>query len=391
MNQLLTVVLLFSQVLAFGQFGSPTTGSINKYGLAAYAHLSGESDFLISPISISTAMAMTYLGSEGETKKQIEKVFHFSDDENFLLGFSELFKRFKQDDPNSTLAVANRLWPGEITMTDVFKAENGYYFNTSIEPLDFSNYEVVSNTINQWVAQNTNDKITELVDAEKLPPDFVLFIVNVIYFKAGWLNEFDPDLTKKGSFTNDRGEQIEVDYMHASGKYKVFGNKVVDVLELPYSNSTFSFFVLLPKISIKELEGLFTVQNYFEWTLSTQHTSINHLQIPRFKVRYNDELKDDLISMGMPKAFEGDAEFFRMGHSPKGNIFISTVIHETFLDFNEEGTEAAAATAIGASARSMPPPPRDFIVDRPFIYLIRHNDSGTILFLGKNSNPKNEK
>lgn len=387
MNYILTAFLIILHLSVFGQLGNETTKAINQFGMDAYSSKSKESDFLISPLSISSAMAMTYLGSDNKTKKQIEDIFYFSDDSNFLNGFSELMKQFESD--NTEISIANKLFPSEtqIQLNENFITDNKRYFGTPIEKVNYSIPSEASKKINNWVAENTNNKITDLIDSFSISPDLVLFLVNAIYFKSGWLNEFDSTKTKQGTFVNDLDEQIEVDYMHSTGRYKTYSNRLVDVLDIPYKNDEFSFLVFLPKIPMAELEDLLSIQNYFNWTYSTQYTQINTLRIPKFRVRYHDELKDDLIKMGLPLAFSESAEFHKMGNAG-GLIKLSTVVHETYIEFNEEGTEAAAATAVGASARSMPPPPRDFIVDRPFIYLIRHNSTSTILFLGKNSNPK---
>ncbi len=387
MRQYYLSLLLVFPLLLSGQVGSKTTQAINKFGLDAYAQLAKEDDILICPFSISSAMAMTYLGSTGETKRQIEQVFQFDDYPQFLEGFSELSNEFRNKDPETIIATANKLWPDKkrIQLNDLFVAENTYYFNTPVEAIDYGLPVESSNAINQWVAENTNDQITDLIAPDQISSDMILFLVNAVYFKSTWMNEFDPRLTDRGRFINEQQKPIEVDYMKGSGRYKVHENQHVEVLDLPYTNNSFSFLILLPKVSMDELELLLNPQNYFEWTYDTRHTQLNVLQIPKFKMRYNKELKNTLVKMGMPNAF-GPAEFYKMG-TANGRIHLSTVIHETYLDFNEEGTEATAATAVGAVARSMPPPPRDFIVDRPFIYIIRHNPTSTILFLGKSSNP----
>lgn len=350
--------------------------------------LSKLSDYLLSPASISTAMGMTYIGALRQTKQQINKVFYYPEETDFLNGFSLFNDLINKTEGNVTISSANKLWAGKdrVVLNKDFVQKNLNYFKSSIEVLDFEDPLNTSKTINHWVANNTNNKIEDLISPDHLKDDAILVLTNAIYFKSNWATKFDPLLTKKGEFINHENKSLTVDYMSGKGSYKTFQDEDVKILELPYLGEEFSFLVLLPTHSIKSLENYLTNDSYTYWTENLRQTEFELIQIPKFKSSFKIEMKDMLSEMGMPNAFNGAAEFNGIG-SARGQIILSAVIHQTFIEFNEEGTEAAAATGIVAQARSSHEP-KKFIVDRPFIYVIRHIQSNTILFIGKQSNPK---
>ena len=380
--------LIFQPVWLLSQQVDEIPNSMNQFGLDAGYELSNTPDYLISPASISTAIGMTYVGALGQTKAQIKNVFYYPDGSQFLSGFSEFIDVFNVTDPNTTISMANKLWAGDgrIELDPGFVQNNQAYFRSEPEFLDFGDSKKASQTINDWVAANTEDKVLNLIDPMLITPDAVLILTNAIYFKSNWARKFDPTRTKKGDFINDQKEKVTVNYMVGDGYYKTYENEYIDLIELPYVGEKFSFLILLPKTSVMDLEDHMVIENYHTWTRSMRNQKFEWVQVPKFKSSSKLDLKEMLIRLGMTNAFQG-ADFGGIG-SADGRIELSAVVHQTFMEFNEEGTEAAAATGVVAVARSMPPPPKRFIANRPFIYILRHIESNAILFIGKMSNPK---
>lgn len=379
---LLQPFLLFSQTTSI-------SNSVNQFGIDVIQQFRDTSDYLISPASVSTAMGMTYLGALGETKEEIKGVFHYPEDQIFAKDFPLLINQFEGSYPNTSISLVNKLWAGNgrIKLNEQFVQKNKKYFNSTLDTLDFNDREKASFTINDWVANQTENQITDLIDPGFITSDLVLVLTNAIYFKSNWASKFDKNLTEKGFFFNEEKEKIEVDFMTNNGYYNSYEDEYTDILELPYADDSFSFLILLPKKSMIELEKQLTYNSYIQWVRMLTPRKFELLQLPKFKSSYNIKMNDLLIDLGMPSAFSS-ANFTAMGSSVLGPIIISSVIHETFMEFNEEGTEASAVTVVGMAARSMPPPPKNFVANRPFIYLLRHTKSNTILFIGKMSNPK---
>ena len=362
--------------------------AINQFGMDAGYELSYSPDYLISPASISTALGMTYLGAAGITKEQFEKVLYYPKESEILDEFKVFMNVFENTHPGTTISMANKLWAGQnrIDLNTDFVKKNKDYFRSELEFLDFGNSSASSNTINNWVADKTDNKIVNLIDPGIINSDVVLILTNAIYFKSNWAKKFDPKLTRSGKFTNEQKEKISVDFMINDGSYQTYEDGTVNLIELPYEGETFSFLIMLPKVSMKELEDKLIAENYEQWIASMNKRKFELVQVPRFKSSSRLKLKQMLTDLGMPNAFQG-ANFDGMG-SARGRIELSEVVHETYMEFNEEGTEVAAATGVVAESRSAASAPKRFIADRPFLYALRHIESNTILFFGKMSNPK---
>ncbi len=382
------LLFLFQPFLLLSQDLDKIPNSINQFGFDAGYELANTSDYLLSPVSISTAIGMTYLGALGQTEEEIKKVFYYPEESQFLRGFSTLIGVLNDTGPNTTISMANKLWAGNgrIKLNSEFVRKNKEYFKSELATLDFSNAQMTSQTINDWVAANTEDKILNLIDPSLITEDAVLILTNAIYFKSNWANKFDPKLSKKGSFKNDEKGNFTVDYMIGNGDYKSFEDEYIEVIELPYAGEKFSFLIILPKTPMNDLENQLVVENYNEWVSRMEKQRFELVQVPKFKSSSKLELKEMLTRLGMPSAFNG-GNLDGMGVAT-GIIELSAVVHQTFMEFNEEGTEAAAATGVVAITRSSLPAPKRFIADRPFIYVLRHIESNSIIFIGKMSNPK---
>ncbi len=383
------ILILFalSPLLVNAQDYKSVVKSNNTFGLDAYYLMSDSSDFMISPYSISSAIAMTYAGALGETKEQIKQVFHFPTDSELHKGFSELSKVLKGPYENTSLSIANKLWAGEgcITLNADFVRTNKDYYSAVPEILDFNDPYSASSSINEWTSNNTGGKIKELISPNIITSDVVLILTNAVYFQSNWKKPFDPQKTIMGKFTNQTGNKIDVSYMFNKGIYSCYEDETVDMIEIPYIGDEFSLLVLLPRNSMQELQDYLTPRNLAFWLSCLSPASFELVQIPKFKSTYEAGLKNLLMEMGMVNAF-GRAQFEGIG-TGSGRIILKDVIHKTFIEVNEEGTEAAAATAVVAILKSYTPEKR-FVVDRPFVYAIRHKESNTIVFLGKCSNPE---
>jgi serpin B len=383
---LFLIILQTSNLM--GQKQDEIPYSINSFGMDAGYKLSDLSDYLLSPASISTAMGMTYLGALNQTKGQIKKVFYYPEESGFLNGFSLIIDLLNKTNGDVTISNVNKLWAGKdrVELNKDFVQNNFKYFKSNVEELDFDDVHNTAQTINNWVAEKTKNRILNLVTPKYITSDAILILTNAIYFKSNWARKFDSTLTTKGTFTNQENKSLTVNYMSGKGLYKTFQDENVEILELPYLDEEFSFMIFLPSTSMKALEDYLTNDNYTYWTQRLRQMKFDLVKIPKFKSSFKLEMKNMLSEMGMPSAFNESAEFEGIG-SAGGKLKLSAVIHETFIEFNEEGTEAAGATGIVIERRSARQS-KKFIVDRPFIYIIRHIQSNSILFIGKQSNPK---
>jgi len=351
-----------------------------------------EGNLFCSPYSISTALAMTYAGARGRTAQQMAETLHFPLDHARLHpAFADLEKRLSavQSQGNILLKVANSLWlqSGYVFLDEFIDLLKECY-GTPITPLDFQQIEASRTKINTWVEERTQDKIKELIKPGHIDALTILVLVNAIYFKGDWAHPFDDNLTKDAPFWISADEKIETPMMSQKGKFGFAQRENLQILELPYAGQDLSMVVLLPKEvdGLAVLEDSLTLENLADWTGNLRESEVQ-VFLPRFKMSSSFELSSTLGSMGMSDAFDANADFSGMDGSR--SLFISAVIHKAFVDVNEEGTEAAAATAV-VMARGMPPHPATFRADHPFIFLIRDNASGSILFLGRVVDPSVE-
>ncbi len=363
-------------------------------------------NLFFSPYSISTALAMTYGGARGETEREMARVLNFSLDRNQLHeAFAKLISTVETtptpQDPIRgrqgefyQLSTANRLWgqQGE-SFEPQFLDLLDQYYGSGLETVDFIGDTVACRQeINAWVAQQTQDKIQNLIGKDILNQLTRFVLTNAIYFQGNWLIPFDPELTQNETFTTASGEKIDVPMMYQKNYFDYAQVEGWQILELPYRGETLSMVVLLPD-TVEELETLeqrLTPENLQGWLSSVaypvQFGELVHIHVwlPKFKVTLEFELNNILSMMGMPSAFGERSDF--SGINGREDLFLTNVIHKAFVEVNEMGTEAAAATAIAGATRGSPPS-LEFRVDRPFVFLIRHRDSGTILFLGRVVNP----
>ena len=347
-----------------------------------------DSNVFISPLSAAMALGMTYNGARGETRTAMAEVLGLGDltlqeaNESFL----SLIDLLRGLDSRVDFRLANSIWSklGFVARPE-FLNVNQQFFDAQVSTLDFSRPEAV-NTINGWVNDNTNGRIPKII--EFLSPDIVMLLINTIYFKGTWIYQFDKDRTKDEPFTLRGGAQQTVSMMqHAGGalvgRYRGQGFQVVD---LPYGGGAYSMTIVLPDAG-RDVDDLATSLTAPAWEQITSGLNRDSVIIamPKFRLRWDAKLNDVLDSLGMSIAFGGRADLSGIAGAP-GDLFISFVKQGTFVEVNEEGTEAAAATVVGIGLVCACGPPV-FRIDRPFVVAIRERFSGAILFLGKIMNP----
>lgn len=353
-----------------------------------------DGNIFFSPYSISTALAMTYGGARGETAKEMAGALHFKlPSARLHPAFADLGKEIKGQKPRTfELRVANRLWgQKDFTFLPEFLKLTDENYHARLKEVDFKgDTEKARKTINSWVEDQTNDKIKDLLKPGILTENTRLVLTNAIYFKAAWLRPFDPKNTKPAPFhlaTADK-KKLEVPMMH-SGREQRTGFLNADTfqaVEIPYEQGELSMIVFLPKKGdgLAELEKALTADKLEMW-LKKMSVYLVKLAIPKFKVTAEFHLNEPLKRMGMQLAFiDGKADF--TGMTTQDKLFLSHVVHKAFVDVNEAGTEAAASTAAVAEPRSLPPS-ATFTADHPFLYLIRENRTGSILFMGRVNDP----
>jgi serine protease inhibitor len=365
----------------------------NKFALELYRNLqSRQGNLFLSPYSISTALAMTCAGARGQTEKQMAQTLCFGPvkNEQFHETFGKIIKQLNTSGAKGgyELTVANALWgqkdykflPDFLTLV----REN---YGGDLRQVDFvKQTEEARKTINAWVESKTKDKIKELIKPGTLDSMTRLVLTNAIYFKGKWESPFKPERTQDSPFVLLDGQKVNVPMMHQTGKFGYMETNDIWVLEMPYVNNDLSMVVLLPKQAdgVKGLEKQLVSDNLAGW-LANIHKREVQVFFPRFKMTSEFELAKVLSAMGMPDAFSGKADF--SGMTGSHDLLISAVVHKAYVDVNEEGTEAAAATGVTMKLTSIGAPPAVFRADHPFIFLIRDNQTGSILFLGRVANP----
>jgi serpin B len=367
----------------------------NQFAWELYARLSGnEGNLFLSPGSITMALAMTYAGAEGATRDDMAKTLHFQLPKPQLdEAMQELLTLWKKSDSKQGyhLHVANRLWGQKgHTFLDKFLETTRTNYGAELALVDFAQApEAARQTINQWVEDQTQKKITDLIPARVLSSDSKLVLTNAVYFKGDWTEPFKKERTKDEDFKLADGQTVKVPLMRQEDRFRYGTADGVQVLELPYGDRSLSMVVLLPKdaAGLAELEARLSADRVRQWTtdLKAQEVSV---YLPKFKTTGVFTLNDPLRALGMSSAFDPSAADFS-GMTGDRDLFISQVVHRAFVDVNEEGTEAAAATGVVMGRTSVPMEKRKpvFRADHPFVFLIRDNRNGMILFLGRLTNP----
>ncbi len=374
----------------------PLSASNGRFAIDLYEQLAaaGEGNLFFSPYSITSALAMTWAGARGETASEMARVLHFSGTpetihsamHDFRVGLEATASKDSID-----LSVANCLWGDRShTFLPDFLSLTESAYGAGLEKVDFAgDAEGSRNTINRWVEDRTRGRITDLLAPGSVTGATRLVLTNAIYFKGRWNEPFQKDLTKDAPFHVTRSKDVTAPMMHAMTKARYAKAGEAGLLLLPYQGEHLSMAILLPD----RTDGLAAIESGITWEkldgwINDASSREVQLSLPRFRTTSSFSLGETLEKMGMPSAFDpGKADF--SGTDGKRDLCISLVVHKAFVEVTEEGTEAAAATGaveMLTSVREVPKPVT-FIVDHPFLFLIRDNATGTILFMGRITNP----
>jgi serpin B len=368
----------------------------NAFAVDLYAQLSKQpGNLFFSPESISTAFGMAYAGAHGQTATQMEHVFHFTlPPDRLHPAMGALLAEMNAQHKDYELRVADALWAQQDAsfLPDYLKLVQADY-GAGFHRVNFKDSpESVRATINAWVEKQTNDKIKDLLSPGVVNHSTRLVLTNAIYFKGNWQDQFDTEATQKEEFHLSATQWVIAPMMHRTDGYRYYDGGTFQALELPYAGDEIAMVVLLPK----EKEGLASLEQLFasgvagDWIQKLEPVDKVILTLPRFTMTQQFELSGTLSAMGMAQALSNGADF--SGMTGKPDFTISAAIHKAYIDVNEQGTEAAAATAIvmRATAARMPfpePPPIVFRADHPFLFILLDTRSGGMLFLGRVADP----
>ncbi|AKB29326.1 Serine protease inhibitor (serpin family) [Methanosarcina siciliae T4/M] len=371
----------------------------NAFAFDMYSQLTqletGEHEnIFFSPHSISTAMSICYEGAEDTTKEQISNVFYFPSNKTVLkVRMERINDKINSANSDYELQTANALWVQEgYPVKEAYIRNVKKYYDGEVTNLDFvGKPEASRNTINEWVEARTNDRIKDLVPENSITDTTRIIITNAVYFNGKWVYEFDKELTDKKPFYPTKGEEVSVDTMYICNRFNYGENSKAKIIELPYKGNDLSMYVVLPKSNnLEKFETEFTLNDYTELKNDMKLVEEVKTSIPKFKFETKTELSNSLIEMGIVDAF-GQADFSGISDSP---LAISRVIHQTFIDVKEEGTEAAAATmeemCMGMNI-SWEAKPKEFKADHPFMFFIEDRRTNCILFMGKVEYPEYNK
>lgn len=368
----------------------PLVAATNDFGFRLLAELrqaAPAGNVFISPTSIAIALTMTWNGARGETQRAMAKTLGLAGltPKEVNAAYAVFTADLAAPDPKVRLALANSLWANiRETLNPDFVAQNRATFLAELANLDFNNPDEAARTINAWVESKTEDKIKDLLTPDDVV-GAVLVLVNAIYFKGAWAEEFDKAETREGEFTLPDGTRKPLALMQQGGDYRYHEDEAIQVVELPYGEGRVGMLIALPKQNdeFSPFGATVDAARLDAW-VARLHSQPGDIVLPRFKVHYRAELSKPLIELGMGIALKPLADF--SGIMP-GPLFISLVIHQAFMEVNEEGTEAAAATAV-VMVRGLPMDRFRMVVDRPFFCAIRDNATGAILFMGWVTDPE---
>jgi serpin B len=376
---------------------APVVEGNTQFALELYGKLRGkEGNLFLSPYSISTALAMTSGGARGKTLEQMTAVLHLPDQKELHPAMASLIRQVNGEPGKKRgyqLKTANALWgqQGHPFLPAFLKLQKDHY-GAGLRQVDFKgDAEGARKTINAWVERQTEKKIKDLLPRGILDSMTRLVLTNAIYFKGDWQFQFKKDATREQPFHLADGGTVKVPLMYQQGRFGYFETKAFQALEMPYTGKHLSMVVLLPRKAdgLPALERDLTPANLAPWLRGLRQRVVR-VYFPRYKLTSQFALKPTLQAMGMELPFSRASADFS-GMDGKKDLYISAVVHKAFVDVNEKGTEAAAATGVvvkAKSARKDPPTTPVFRADRPFVFLIRDTRNGSVLFLGRLVKPK---
>jgi len=366
----------------------------NAFGVELFREVAyvDNKNLMLSPISAGTALTMLLNGCGGDTYNQLKAMLKYPDD----LGIARineawgiLVSQLLDADPKVNIALANAIFYREgFTVKEPFLNTMSEDYGAQIEALDFSHPSALE-TINGWASDHTNGKIPKVLN--EISAEAVMFLMNALYFKGDWSYQFDKSLTEDRPFYPDTGDPYDVSTMNGEAGAKVVYDDDYQAIELPYGRTNFTMVVIVPHGSLEGFIASFTPEIWSEITAGIDgqpEYGKTEVFMPKFKFSYEKVLNDQLKSMGMIDAF--DPYMADLSGISDAQIYVDFVKQNTFVDVNEEGTEAAAVTTIGINLTSVSPQPQVFRIDRPFVFAIRERTTNTLLFIGQVINPSYE-
>ena len=365
----------------------------NAFGLELFQKIREESDeenLMISPLSVSVALAMAYNGADGDTKTEMKEVMKLNGltIEEINASYKMLIKALQSLDEDVVFEIANAIFYADgFSVKPDFLSINEDVYEAEVSKLNFSSPAAVE-TINNWVAEKTNDKIQKII--EQLSPLDRMVLLNAIYFYGTWTNEFEKEGTHNLPFKKTNGTSLEIPMMNKLEKLPYASNNLFKAIKIPYGNGQYNMVVFLPVggNNSQDIIDEFSSSNWKNWMESFEMTDRVKITMPRFKYSFETKLNEVLKIMGMKKAFDENSANF--SGITDDDLFISEAIHKSYIDVNETGTEAAAVTGLVFTTTSIgnEPPVVPFFVDRPFVYAITENDTDAILFIGEVNHPE---
>jgi serpin B len=373
--------------------------AVNQFCFDFFKKLSedetNDPNIFYSPYSVFTALAMTYEGARNNTAVEMENVLHVEQSNDSFHQYMQSLYNYLNNNDEYNVSTANALWPDVgFTLLDEFVDIIETYYGGKASEVEYGNPEEAARIINEWVENQTNNLIKDLVPASAIDPVLTkLILTNAIYFKGIWQVQFDEVNTTDRDFTLSSADTVQVETMKLTGtddKFNYTETGDLQILELPYTGGDISMMILLPRegVELSDVISSLNREDYISWIDEMYETKAD-IYLPKFKFETSYTLNDYLEGLGMEKAFTSEADF--SGIDGTKNLFISSVLHKAFVEVNEEGTEAAAATAVIMNLKAVSPdePPERITFDcnHPFIFTIHHKETGTILFMGTVDDP----
>ncbi|MEA2076473.1 MAG: serpin family protein [Candidatus Marinimicrobia bacterium] len=370
---------------------------LNEFSFDIYQTInkSSEINSFISPLSISAALGMTYAGAESQTALEMKDALHYGPQRaEFHSDYGKMLDSLTTNTKDFEINIANAVW-----VQKQFPLLKGYErtvkkdYRSESRELDFVKAPEKSRIIiNDWVENKTNDRIQDLIPSGIIDPDTRMILTNAVYFNAEWSNYFNEEMTRKEPFYLLDGLSKDCDMMYQRHHYQYSKTSALEILEIPYKGYDYSMLILLPK----QRDGLKDMVKNINVNMLEKHDESKRnedalVYMPKFKLETDYELKPHLAALGMKEAFTDNADF--SGMTGKKDLKISSVIHKAFIEVDERKTEAAAATAVVMKLTAAVPcmiAPIEFRADHPFIFIIRHNDSKAIIFMGQLTNPESK-
>lgn len=371
----------------------PIIQASNNFGLHLHQQLLKEKpgqNVFLSPLSITTALAMVYNGSGGETKAELERVLGWNNQsvDQINEGYRELLRLLSQPGEGITLQLADSVWHNEkVTVNPNFSSIIKDSYNAEIKPIDTDTPEKSAKQINTWIADHTEGMIDKLIEPNSIDSSLIMILLNAVYFNGTWKDQFDASLTKDKSFQLADGSDLKIPFMNRTGQYAYTKNNDYEAIRIPYGRGQMSMVVFLPSAGSSLQTFQEKLWNGKVGLLEQWKKSYGSIQLPKFSISYSATLNESLQALGMKQSFSDAADFSGLSNVP--NVRISEIKHKSKIEVSEEGTKAAAVTSVETVATSaeVPLEPFDMIVNRPFFFAIVDEQSDAVLFTGSIYNP----